>query len=302
MRKWILVLAILLAGCASTLTAAPITTAPATPTLAEPTVEVLPAPDTALPPADVVAGWSLAEEHRTYDPDTLYDFMNGAADLYFTYGFELLAVGKYEHGEGGQIRVEIYRTATDADAFGLFTYNSFGETIDLGVDGRWESGAGVVFWQRRSLVQVIAREQVEDTTLQAFGRAVADALPAGGARPDVVAALPGDGQQQGSVRFFREQMAFENFLWLGTANVLGLGPDVEGALAEYELDGQAAKLLLVAFPDDERAREAQAGLESAETESLVATAVQGNTLGAVLGQVNVESATALLDGALGAMH
>jgi hypothetical protein len=306
-RSVFVVVVWLLAGCASaaaTPTAAPTTaipTAAPTATATPEPVEPILAPEAALPPAHVVAGWSLAEERRTYDPDTLYDFMNGAADLYFAYGFEMLAVGKYENDQGGQVRVEIYRTATDADAFGLFTYNSFGETIDLGVDGRWASGTGAAFWQRRTFVQVISRDQVEDAALQAFARAVGDALPVGGERPNVVAALPVEGQQPGSVRFFREQMALDNFLWLGTANVLGLGPDVEGALAEYVLDEQAASLLLVVFPDSKRAQDAQTGLEGAGTGNLVATAVQENALGAVLGQVDVESAISLLEKALGAI-
>jgi hypothetical protein len=96
-------------------------------------------------------------------------------------------------------------------------------------------------------------------------------------------------------------MALDNFLWLGTANVLGLGPDVEGALAEYVLDEQAASLLLVVFPDSKRAQDAQTGLEGAGTGNLVATAVQENALGAVLGQVDVESAISLLEKALGAI-
>jgi hypothetical protein len=255
-----------------------------------------------LPFAGAVAGWTQSEESRTYEPDTLYDFMNGAADLYFTYGFESLAVGKYENSDGAQLRVEIYRTATDADAFGLFTYNSFGEAIDLGEDGRWTRGTALAFWQRRTFVQVIARDGADDAALQSFGKAVAAALPAGGDRPVVVGALPTEELQPGSVRFFREQMALDNFLWLGPENVLGLGPDVEGTLAEYALDGQRASLLLVAFPDAKRAEDAQAGLQGTETEDLIVTAVQGSALGAVFGQADKEVATLLLDRALVAMQ
>jgi hypothetical protein len=294
LKKWaIAALALLLVGCA---------TPTATPAPVQPTAEALPAPEEALPVADLVTGWSQPEENRTYSPDTLYDFMNGAADLYFTYGFESLAVGKYEHGQGGRLRVEVYRTATDADAFGLFTYNSFGEAIDLGVDARWASGTGLAFWQRRTFVQIIARDQVDDAALRAFGEAVAAALPAGGERPVVVGALPGEGLQSGNVHFFREQMALENFLWLGAANVLGLGPDVEGTLADYALDGQTASLLLVAFPDAKRAQDALTGLEGAEVDDLVAAIVQGNAMGAVFGQVDGEVATSLLDQALGAVQ
>jgi len=306
LKKWILVvLTLLLAGCAPTLppaTQTPVPT-PVAPTAtqaepAEPAEAALPAPEMTLPAAGAVPGWSQTET-QVYDPDTLFDFMNGAADLYFTYGFESLAVRKYEDADEKRLRVEVYRTATYADAFGLFTYNSFGEPLDLGLDGRWASGTGMAFWGHRTFVQVIA-PQVDDEALRAFAEAVASALPAGGERPAVVDALPVEGLKPGSVRFFREQMALENFLWLGPDDVLGLGPDVEGVLAEYDLDGQAASLLLVAFPDDQRTQDARSGLEIAGVDDLVATMAQGEILGAVFGQLAQESASALLDRAFAA--
>jgi hypothetical protein len=91
--------------------------------------EALPPPQNALPAADAVAGWTRTKDSATYDQETLYDFMNGAADLYFTYGFERLAVGNYAHAGGDVLQVEVYRVATDADAYGLFTYNSYGDPL-----------------------------------------------------------------------------------------------------------------------------------------------------------------------------
>ena len=258
----------------------------------------LPSPEQALPDAGAVPGWSMADEVRTYDRDTLFDFMNGAADLYFTFGFDLLAVGEYVHADGAQLRIEVYRTATDADAYGLFTYNAYGEPIELGVEGRLASGDGLSFWQRRTFVQMLGRDSVDDGALRAFAEAVASALPAGGKRPALVDALPADGLQPSSARFFREQMALDNFLWLGPENVLGLGPDVEGVLAEYQLAGQNATLVLVSFADEKRAQTAQSGLGGGGVDDLVVVQVQGSTLGAVFGQPDHETASALLERAL----
>ena len=159
----------------------------------------------------------------------------------------------------------------------------------------------MAFWGHRTFVQVIAPE-ADDGALRAFAEAAASALPPDGERPAVVVALPTTGLKPGSVRFFREQMALENFLWLGSDDVLGLGPDVEGALAEYELDGQTASLLLVAFPGTQRAQDAQAGLQGAGIDDLVATTVHGAILGAVFGQPTEESASALIDQAFDALN
>ena len=265
-----------------------------------PVAPALRAPEQALPSADAVQGWTQAEAPRTYDRDTLYDFMNGAADLYFTYGFESLAVGDYQGPGGGSLRVEIHRTATDADAYGLFAYNAYGEPLDLGVQGRWKSKSGLSFWQGRTYVQIAARHAVDDAALEAFGQAVSALLPTGGTPPEIVAALPGADLEPSSVRFFREQMALDNYLWLGPENVLGLGPDVEGAVATYELATGRATLLLVTFPDAARARAARQGLADVGVEDLVVASVADRALGAVFGQVEAEHAAALLDRALAA--
>ncbi len=280
-----ILLAILVVGCST-----------------EPTSEALPALETALPADNAVPGWSRSKNARTYDSDTLYDFMNGAADLYFTYGFQSLAVGEYVHGGGGQVRVELYRTATDADAYGLYAYNAFGEPLDVGVEGRWESGLGLAFWQRQTFVQIVPREQVDDASLRAFAQAVSMALPEGGVRPGVVNALPSEGMRPGSARFFREQMALENALWLGPANVLGLGPQVEGALAEYERGGERATLVLVTYPDAGLAQAALETLGQAEVEDLVTGQVSGASLGAVFGEIDETAAALWLEQALSALQ
>ena len=262
----------------------------------------LPAPQKALPPPDTVPGWPKSQEDRTYDKDTLFDFMNGAADLYFTYGFESLAVGMYENAGGKTMRLEVYRTATDADAYGLYTYSAFGDLIDIGTEGRRASGIGLFFWQHRTFVQIGSHDPIDDAELQAFGEAVASALPQAGTRPALVDALPAEGLQHESVRFFREQMALENLMWLGTENVLGLGPETEGILAEYVLEGQPATLLIVTFPQAGQALDAQSGLERAGVEDLVLTQVQGNAVGAVFGSLAPEIPAALLDQTLAALQ
>lgn len=265
-------------------------------------LQALPAPENALPADGAVPGWQVQGEHTTYSPDTLYDFMDGAADLYFTYGFESLAVGRYTSGDDTRLQVEVYRTASDADAYGLFTYNSYGEPVDLGVDGELESGLRLAFWQGRTFVQIAARKQVDDATLRAFGAAVSSALPEGGQRPSLVDALPAQGLQPRSARFFRQKMALDNVLWLGSEDLLGLDRDTEGVVARYARGGQDMDLLLVTFPSTSRAQQAHDALLGAGMEELAAAAIRDRTVGAVFCPACQDEAQALLDQALAALQ
>jgi hypothetical protein len=254
----------------------------------------LPAAADLLPTSGAVAGWQRDGQVQTYNRDTLYDFMDGAADLYLTYGFEQLAVAQYVHPEAGSLQVEVYRVATDADAYGLYAYNSYGQPIAVGVDGELDSGNRLAFWQARTFVQITGRQQVPDDALRAMGAVVASALPQGGQRPSLVGHLPQSGLQPGSVRFFRQKIALDNLLWLGAQDPLGLGADVEGIIARYDVAGQPVDLILVAYPTDSRAQRAQTGLQAAGVDSLVAAEVKGTTLGAVFGSTDADGAAALL--------
>jgi hypothetical protein len=244
-------------------------------------------------------GWRRNGEARQYDRETLYDLVNGAADLYFSYGFQQAWVIPLVDDSGKQVQVERYEMRTDADAYGLFTYLSYGERVDLGVDGEREPGYRLAFWQDRTFVQILAREPVDDDALWVLGIAVAETLPPGGQRPRLVDALPAEGLQPGSVRFFREKLALDNLLWLGPDDILGLGPDTEGVVARYERDGQVADLLLVAYADRERTDTAHTSLQEAEIEELVATLARGTVLGAILGPMSIQTAESLLVEALG---
>jgi hypothetical protein len=258
----------------------------------------LPTPAELLSKADAVAGWQRAEDVAIFGRDMLFDFMDGAADLYFTYGFQELAVARYGDGSGNIVQLEVYRTLTDADAYGLFTYNSYGQPAAFGVDGELESSYRLAFWQRRTFVQIVAQGSVDDETLRAFGTAVSSALPAGGERPDLVDALPEDGLQRGSVRFFREKMALDNFLWLGPSDVLGLSADTAGVVARYQVGSQEIDLLLVRFPEVSAAEAARVGLVDADLPALMGTDVKGHTLAATFGQGGDGPAETLLDQAL----
>jgi len=66
-----------------------------------------------------IEGWKQKETVQVFTPDNLYEYINGAAELYLTYGFQELQVAEYEGERDGLIIVDIYRHATPLYAFGI---------------------------------------------------------------------------------------------------------------------------------------------------------------------------------------
>jgi hypothetical protein len=58
---------------------------------------------------------------EVYNKDNLFDYMNGEAEVYFSFGFQLLYVQIYRGGEtGANMIMESYNMGTSAGAQGIF--------------------------------------------------------------------------------------------------------------------------------------------------------------------------------------
>jgi hypothetical protein len=234
-----------------------------------------------------------------YDRENLYDLVDGQADAFFAYGFEQVAVRRYENADGTLLDIEVWEVATPADAFGLFSASIAGAPAGVGNDGDADPGRRLAFWQDRYCVQVRARKPVPDGEIQAFARAVAGRLPTGGERPALLERLPPGGRVERSARFFHEEISIQNMLWLGGENLLGLGPETDGVLALYEADGGTVILLVVQYPDAAAAAAGRDALQAGGGFELAGAEARDNLLAAVFGPWDEAAAGGLLEEALG---
>lgn len=252
----------------------------------------------AFPAADAFPDWTLGGEVRLFDKENLYDLVNGQAESFFAYAFEQVAVQTYQNVEGTTLHVEIWRLATPADAFGLFSSYRGGLPVDLGNEGDTDPGRRLDFWQDRYNVRLFAVQPVDDAILMAFAQAIAAELPEGGGQPELLRRLPVVGLVERSPIFFRDEISIQNRLWLGGENLLGLNAKTDAVLARYDLEGTAADLLLVQYDDADAASAGLEALEVAGLDSLIAAQSQGELLGAVFGNVERARAVDLVSAAL----
>jgi hypothetical protein len=253
-------------------------------------------PALALPGPDAVPGWAPAAAAQTYDSTNLFNLVDGAAEGYLAYGFRQVAVGSYGSGDTPGIKVEIWQLGSPADAYGLYSTAHFGEPVSLGNEGALNPGNQVTFWQNAYLVRVRSLATVTDADLQKLAGAAAAALPKGGAKPALLSRLPAADRVADSEMFFRQELSIQDRVWLGGVNVLQLGSDTEGVLADYTLAGAAepVTLVLVRYPDVARATSALAALQAGQVENLLAERSSAEMLSAVFGTAEPSSAEQLL--------
>jgi hypothetical protein len=257
-------------------------------------------PEKAMPETAGLAGWTPLGDSQTYDRKTLFDYMDGASEYFFTFSFEKMAMRQYRNAAGLEVTVEVWRTSKSADAYGLFSGHA-GTPVSVGraVDATLESGSRLYFWQDRFYAVLTATTTLPDDDLKTVAQAVSGLLPAGGARPALVGRLPPDGLAAGTVKYFHKELAIQDQLWLGGENLLGLDQNTDAVFAEYSLGGEQVKLLLVQYPDSKRAAAGSQALGSGSLDDLAASGTNGSLLGAVFGKMTAAQAGALLAKALG---
>jgi hypothetical protein len=163
-------------------------------------------------------GFITAGEPSRFDPDTLYEYINGDALSYLSYGFEELAVQEYGRPEGGGLVLEIYRHRDANNGFGIYSYEKppEGNFYQLGGEGYFDAGA-VNFFKGAYYVKLEGNGLGDgaEALLRSAAEAVAAALPGKAGFPRAVRAFPAEGLRESSLRYVGESLLGHSFLRSG---------------------------------------------------------------------------------------
>jgi hypothetical protein len=210
--------------------------------------------------------WKWDGKEIQYNSRNLFDYIDGAAELYLAYGFQNLTVRRFEKSSQPPIAVEIYEMASSEDAYGLFSFERQGEAIGIGQGSEFEGGL-LRFWKGKYFVSAYADgEGLEgESAILKLGRAAADSIPAMGPEPKLVGFVPGQdlGLVDKSVRYLKSHVLLNQLFFIAHQNILSLSRETEAVLAQYVRDKKKSELLLVRYPDSKEAGDAYQGFMKA---------------------------------------
>jgi hypothetical protein len=253
-----------------------------------------PKPANALVPARVSLGdstvslpkqvgeWARPDAGRRITDKTIFDYMDGAGELYLAYRFDHLDVYEFKPANeaAGTILVELYSMKTPEDAFGLLSNDWGGDPLSPPSQNaptaafpphRALYGGGLLRLSAGPLyARVLASREspASRDAVLALGRELA-AAPAW--QPDLpVLALPPEVFPIGSGHFnveealhlapqrtcfFRSHLVLNSQYFLASDDILGLGLDVEAATAEYRPASGSGRLrvFVLHYPSPARA-------------------------------------------------
>jgi hypothetical protein len=199
-----------------------------------------------------VEAWSPSEAPRSYFPESLFEYINGAAESYLSYDFrELLVADLEKKGTGATLTIEIYDMGSPVNAFGIFGTERYPENkpVAFGLLGYLE-GESLNFLSGRFYVKLLGFGLGGDTAdvLNAFGAGIAGAVKDKGALPALVRVFPKPGLVAQSEKYIKKNFMGYEFLRDGYVATYRLdGREVEGFAIEAGSENDAEAMLAKLF-------------------------------------------------------
>jgi hypothetical protein len=195
-----------------------------------------------------VDSWSMAEKPESYYPENLFEYINGAAEIYLSYEFKELIVAQQQKDQSDRnVAIEIYDMGNEKNAFGIYSAERYPDNrfIDMGLQGYLEEGT-LNFLVDRYYVKLLCfecEEQSEDV-LMVFSQEIVESVGQKGNLPILLKAFPSKGLQSNSENFILRNFMGYSFLHNGYSAKYKLNDlEFDCFLAEGKNDADATEML-----------------------------------------------------------
>ena len=158
-----------------------------------------------------IEGWQIRNDVLKYNPENLWEYINGGADQFIDYGFESLLAGELSNNSI-LITADIYDMGLPLNAFGIYMTQRPEESgiFNIGTEASISLPAQCLLLKDRYYVKIQALNgELSESTSKYLLDAIAKALPGNTDFPNEFSLLPDNGQIKGSFRHVRR-----NFLGL----------------------------------------------------------------------------------------
>ncbi len=218
-------------------------------------------------------GWRPDDPDGMYDAETLYKYIDGAAEVYRSFNVRQVLARRYVKEDAPEIIADLFDMGSSKDAFGAY-HHDMREGSDAGIGQESEYQGGMLsFWKGRYFVSITALGETDDAkrAVLDLGKAAARAIPDKGAPPDLVQWLPKKGRITSQLHYFHDHPCLNRRYFLTEKNHLALDRETEGILARYKsqtpqkVEGKGSRfvLMLIRYPSAAKAKKSHDAFRAA---------------------------------------
>jgi hypothetical protein len=252
--------------------------------------------------------WSM-ESDQYFNNDNLYDYIDGAAELYLSYGFDTVISRRYACPGEMDIVVEVFEMKGVRDAFGVFTNMREKNQHEFG-QGSQQIEGSLIFWKGHYFISLSTNKNTEKSlaAIKKIAAFIDGAIPKEDQVPAILGLLPEQDLVPEGYCYFHHYIWLNSYYYIANYNILDINDHTDGVIAKYGPPDKRSYLLLIRYPDKKAAQAAYdkfIGDFSPElkTESAVrlkdnswhAAALQGTFVASVFNGQSEEEAVALLE-------
>lgn len=185
-------------------------------------------------------GWKQKGNPVTYTPDNLYEYIDGAADVFLSYDFVKLATVSLENVEKASITIDIYRHSSPVNGFGIYSQekSKVGPFLPIGTQGYYEKG--ILNFLKGSFYVKISGYDLGDrdeTVLTETAKLIAQKIDGDNHFPEIVECFPKEEKIENSERYVAENFLGHSFLH-------------SAFVADYNKDGRKFEVFIIQANDE----------------------------------------------------
>ncbi|MGV8094296.1 MAG: DUF6599 family protein [Mangrovibacterium sp.] len=200
--------------------------------------------------------WSM-ESDQYFNQENLYDYIDGGAELYLSYGFNSVISRRYTCPGEMDIVVEIFDMKGVRDAFGVFSNMREKNQHEFG-QGSQQIEGSLIFWKSHYFVSLSTNKSSEKSIAAIRGIAafIDHAIPQKDKIPQIVELLPEQDLVPEGYCYFHHYIWINSYYFIANYNILDVDDQTDGVVAKYGPPDKRSYLLLIQYPDEKAAQTA----------------------------------------------
>lgn len=200
--------------------------------------------------------WSI-ESDQYFNNENLYDYIDGAAELYLSYGFDTVISRRYACRGEMDIVVEIFEMKGVRDAFGVFSNMREKNQYEFG-QGSQQIEGSLIFWKGHYFISLSTNKNTEKSlaAIKKIAAFIDGAIPKEDQLPEILGLLPEQDLVPEGYCCFHHYIWLNSYYYIANYNILDVNDNTDGVIAKYGPPDKRSYLLLIQYPDEKAAQAA----------------------------------------------
>ncbi|MBN2213014.1 MAG: hypothetical protein JW723_02115 [Bacteroidales bacterium] len=197
---------------------------------------------------DTLHGWVSKETLHMETREALYDYIDGGAEQFISYGYAGAVSKTFEKPGEPEVRAEIFDMQDSKNAYGIFSNIRYEENAGYGQGAQYVKGA-LFFWKDRYFINITTIEETNETEsfIRQLAEFIQDLIPEPGEKPGILKVLPIQDLDRNGILYFHHYIWLNAYHFISNDNLFFIDDETDALLARYGTADERSVLLVIHY-------------------------------------------------------